>query len=134
MRRFAVLVGVCVAAFWMGAAPAVAGGPTSVLLVAPESGMTASLYFTQPEYERLSSLVQGSATGSADRAGEYNNGPTVRLTWLIHDVGVWRVDEVFVEDGSEPWIATRMSPDDGRLPDQPVWHRPADSRRGCRTR
>ena len=129
MRRFAVLVGACVTALWMGAAPAVAGGPTSVLLVAPASGMTASLYFTQPEYERLSSLVQGSATGRTDRSGEYNDGPTVRLTWLIHDVGVWRVDEVFVEDGSEPWIATRMSPDGGPLPDQPVWHQPADARR-----
>jgi hypothetical protein len=122
MRGFAVLVGVCVAAFWMGAAPAAAGGPTSVLLVAPASGMTASLYVTQPEYERLSGLVQGSATGVTDRSGQYNDGPTVRLTWLIHDVGVWRVDDVFVEAGSGPWIATRMSPDGGPLPTEPVWH------------
>jgi hypothetical protein len=130
MRRFAVLVGVCFAALWMGAAPAAAGGPTSVLLVAPGSGMTASLYFTQPEYERLSSLVQSPANGLTDRnSTQYDDGPTVRLTWLIHDVGVWRVDEVFVEAGGEPWIATRMSPDGGSLPAEPVWHRPADPRR-----
>ena len=129
MRRFALLLGVCVAALWAGAAPAVAGGPTSVLLVAPASGMTASLYFTQPEYERLSSLVQSSANLTDRGPAQYDDGPTVRLTWLIHDVGVWRVDEVFVESGSEPWIATRMSPDGGSLPDEPVWHHASDSTR-----
>jgi hypothetical protein len=130
MRRFAVLVGVCVAVFWMGAAPAVAGGPTSVLLVAPESGMTASLYVTQPEYERLSGLVQNSANDLTDRtSAQHDDGPSVRLTWLIHDVAVWRVDEVFVKAGGGPWIATRMSADGGPLPEQPVWHRPAEPAR-----
>jgi hypothetical protein len=127
MRRFAGLVGVCVAMLWMGAAPAAAGGPTSVLLVAPETGMTSSLYVSQPEYERLAGLVQNSANDLTDRtSAQHATGPSVRLTWLIHDVSVWRVDEVFAEAGGGPWIATREATNDGPLPDEPVWHRAAE--------
>ena len=41
----------------LAAAPAAAGGPTSALLSIPGAGSTASLYYTDPEYDELANLV-----------------------------------------------------------------------------
>ena len=49
------------------AGPANAGGPTSVLLVVPGEGRTASLYTGQADYETLADLV--GAFGGTDSAG-----------------------------------------------------------------
>ncbi len=39
------------------AGPAAAGGPTSALLAVPGEGKTASLYYTDPEYDALAQMV-----------------------------------------------------------------------------
>ncbi len=116
--------------------PAAAGGPTSALLSVPGEGKTTSLYYTDPEYDALASLVgidsaagtgQVDPSGQVDRTGlDHANGPGVTVTWLIHDVTPWRVDHIYPEGNGAPWIATQIVGDDGRpIWDSPVvWHQP----------
>ena len=117
----------------LAAGPAVAGGPTSVLLSAPAIGHTASLYTSDPDYTALAELVGASmALGSTDeRAGSssparsHNVGNQVTLTWLIHDVSVWRVDRVYVDAAGGPWIASQQAigGTDGIWDAPETWHR-----------
>ncbi len=101
----------------LAAGPALAGGPTSVLLSAPAIGHTASLYTSDPEYTALAELVGASMAlgtpdeqaGSTDPARSHNAGNQVTLTWLIHDVSVWRVDRVYVDAAGGPWISTQQA-------------------------
>jgi hypothetical protein len=107
------------------AGPAAAGGPTSVLLVAPGTGRTASLYTGQADYEALSGLVGDSGNASeTTKAEEHAIGNEVTATWLIHDVSVWRVDRIYLDAPGGPWIATQTSVDgSGDIWSSPVqWH------------
>jgi hypothetical protein len=119
----------------LGASSAVAGGPTSVLLVVPGENRTASLYTGSADYDRLITLVGGfePPTGSttppkgADDLGAAgtndSSGPGVTLTWLIHDVNVWRVDRVYADAAGGPLISTQTSANGGDLwATPPVWH------------
>ena len=116
------------------AGPASAGGPTSVLLVEPDTRNAASLYYVDADYQALAGLVgadKGSGVaGTVDRSGSTHEfGSGITLTWLIHDVAVWRVDRVFVEAKGGPWIATQSDIDDAGISvfDSPVvWHTAAD--------
>lgn len=108
------------------AAPATAGGPTSVLLVDPGTGETASLYADDADYEALALMVgafePNGAPGKVDRSGaSHESGPGVTVTWLIHDVQVWRVDRIFADAEGGPWISTQLN-----LDDKVFWHRAAD--------
>jgi hypothetical protein len=107
------------------AGPAAAGGPTSVLLVVPGEGRTASLYTGQADYETLSGLV-GDSGNASDSAVSHDHaiGTEVTATWLIHDVSVWRVDRIYPEAPGGPWIATQTSFDgSGDIWSSPVqWH------------
>lgn len=92
----------------LAAAPAAnAGGPTSVLLAAPGSH-AAALYYTDPAYEQLRDLVGVDAevvdaTGHPDRLA---NAPAVTVTWMIHDVDVWRIDRIHLDTHGQPWVYT----------------------------
>jgi hypothetical protein len=107
-----------------------AGGPTSALLTVPGEGVTASLYYTDPQYDALAGLVgmaDDDGVGSVDRSGQdHANGPGIRVTWLIHDVTPWRVDHIYLEGEGAPWVATQTTGGDaGNIWDaQVVWHRP----------
>jgi hypothetical protein len=123
-------VAVLVAASLMLAGPASAGGPTSALLSVPGEGKTASLYYTDPEYDALANLVGvngGAGSGEVDRSGAgHETGPGVTVTWLIHDVTPWRVDHIYLEGKGAPWIATQVSNAEGTIWESPVvWHQPA---------
>jgi hypothetical protein len=105
------------------AGPAAAGGPTSVLLVVPGEGRTASLYTGQADYETLAEQVGAfgdtgarSSTDVIDRA----TSTQVTVTWLIHDVSVWRVDRIYPDAPGGPSIATQTSIDGS--PD--IWSSP----------
>jgi hypothetical protein len=138
MRRVSLaragLTAVALSAISFVAAPASAGGPTSVLLSVPGAGSTASLYYTDPEYDELADLVgvtDPSGT-SADNAsgGGHEFGAGVTVTWLIHDVEPWRVDRIYLGGKDGPWISTQVSNGAGSLWDsRVVWHRPADPAR-----
>ena len=113
----------------VSAAPAQAGGPTSVLLVAPGGGGTAALYYDQEEYSELARLL-GDAGDPAATGGssgrDHATGSQVNVTWLIHDVAVWRVDRIYLDAPGGPWVATQVSfgPD---VTSAPVsWRRPAE--------
>ncbi len=119
----------------LAAGPAHAGGPTSVLLVVPGAGATASLYTGDGDYETLARDVGAfSGTGTAgevDGSGtEHASGPEVTLTWLIHDVTVWRVDRVYLDAAGGPWIATQWDASgDGSIGSAaPVWHTAVDAK------
>lgn len=111
---------------------AAAGGPTSALLTVPGEGATASLYYTDPEYDALAGLVgiEGDGVGTVDRSGqEHDKGPGIRVTWLIHDVTPWRVDHIYLEGEGAPWIATQATSGEGNIWDAPVqWHQPDSPR------
>ena len=139
MRRVHVVRTVLTAALLgvaaLTAAPAGAGGPTSALLSIPGAGSTASLYYTDPEYDELADLVGVSQpSGTFDtELGTHESGPGITITWLIHDVDPWRVDRVYLggEDGS--WISTQMASGNASMWESPVrWHQPEDGARLAR--
>jgi hypothetical protein len=83
-----------------------AGGPTSVLLASPTSDQATGLYYSDPEYDQLMALLDpapGAATGPAD-AGY--GAEQVNVTWMIHDVSVWRVDRILLDAAGGAWIST----------------------------
>lgn len=134
MRTFARLIGgVSAAAMLMLLAPltASAGGPTSVILVSPARNATASLYTSDEAYDRLSKLV-GENPEADPAAPDLTGGPgtdAINVTWLIHDVQVWRVDRIFTNASGGPWISTIMVRDDKPVFSQPsVAHRAGDAK------
>jgi hypothetical protein len=109
------------------AGPATAGGPTSVLMSSPALGRTSSLYTDDAGYQALADYVSAfeSGTGRTGVPTAHAVGNGITLTWLIHDVSVWRVDRIYIDAMSGPWIATQEAV--GDTPDiwsAPVrWHR-----------
>jgi hypothetical protein len=130
----ALLSAILVATISLAAAPAGAGGPTSALLSVPGAGSTASLYYTDAEYDELAGLVgvtepSGTFAGTASGSG-HEFGPGVTVTWLIHDVEPWRVDRIYLGAKDGPWISTQIMDGSGSLWESPVlWHHPARAAR-----
>ncbi|MDX3071915.1 hypothetical protein [Streptomyces sp. MI02-7b] len=129
-RRFVTWAGVtgaALGALLTGAGPATAGGPTSVMLVAPESGKAAAIYTTSPDYQTLDASIGREPAASAPPSltdVEAGGQRQVTVTWLVHDVSVWRVDFVYPDAAGGPWIHTREVGEKG-LPEQGVWHHAA---------
>lgn len=113
------------AAVLLGAPPAMAGGPTSVLVVSPESGESAALYYSDEEYERLMQLLGTLGSGIREEPPGVGvgsgGGRQINVTWMAHDVQPWRVDRVYPDTprSKEVWIhtATDMRSLNGR------WHK-----------
>ncbi|WP_223180564.1 hypothetical protein [Streptomyces griseicoloratus] len=92
-----------------GASSASAGGPTSVLLVSRASGETASLSHADREYGELERLLGPAGEGSRTKAPEADlqSALLINVTWMVHDVTPWRVDQVYPAlDGGPVWIHT----------------------------
>ena len=109
-------------------------------MVVPGTGQTASLYTGDGDYEALASTVGAfSATGAAgtvDGSGATHEfGTGVTLTWMIHDVSVWRVDRVYLDAKGGPWISTQVDPTgSGNIWDKPpVWHTAIDGKAARRS-
>jgi hypothetical protein len=131
MRKTALLAVLTGLLILTGAGTASAGGPTSVMIVQPDTGRAAALHLSNPSYNVLSDLLKATPRLTDTKAGPdaHSSGQAVRLTWLIHDVQVWRVDEVYADAPGGPWIATRESWDGDPLEKTPVWHRSAQPER-----
>jgi hypothetical protein len=130
--RAAVTVLTVVLMSLLMAGPASAGGPTSVLMVEQETGTSSALVYSDPDYETLATLVganQGALVrGTEDRSGAtHDSGSGITLTWMLHDVTVWRVDRIFLDAKGGPWIASQSSIDGSSVWDSPVvWHAVSD--------
>lgn len=129
VRTAALMVPVLMVTVVLLAAPSLAGGPTSVLLVVPGGGGATALYYDDPAYAELAGLL-GADTGTTpagDTSGDgHEAGTAVTVTWLIHDVAVWRVDRVYLGGGDGPWVATQVQYG-GDISATPVsWQRPAE--------
>ena len=132
-KIIALLVTVLAAGAWSAsaAAPAQAGGPTSVLMTNPATGHAHALYYSDRAYERLGSGVGafGAESGSADRPQSVVDdfGSEIRLTWLIHDMSIWRIDRVHITTQDGTWVETLVEVADGDIYSRPAsWHRAAD--------
>jgi hypothetical protein len=105
-----------------------------VLIVSPSADRATGLYHTESGYEELIQAIggaDGQPSGSLSQpAGvELDQTMEVRLTWLIHDVSVWRTDGVYITRSDGVWIntLTDFDPGSGDLFDQAGrWHRPKD--------
>ncbi len=86
-----------------------AGGPTSALLVSPNAEYATGLYYSDPEYGLLQELLAEPPTGAASTASDASQTASdyVTVTWLLHDVTVWRIDRVFLPAKGEPSIVTQ---------------------------
>ncbi|MET9149854.1 hypothetical protein ABZX82_01025 [Streptomyces griseoflavus] len=135
LRRLTAGVGASAAALALtvwGASPASAGGPTSVLVVSPESEETASLYHSDQGYAELERLLGPAGKGTRERPPEAVSASArlINVTWMVHDVTPWRVDRVFMGDADKDvWIHTAAHPGDAP---NGLWHR-AEHPRDVRT-
>jgi hypothetical protein len=97
-----------------------------VLLVNTGRARAHALYITDAAYDRLATAV-GDTNGAATPppgVAQGPNGDEVKLTWLIHDVMVWRLDRVVLTRNDGIWIETSL-----KLPendDTARWHRAHD--------
>lgn len=112
MRVLAVLSTVAIG-MALSAVPASAGGPTSVLITSPTESRAVGLYYTDAAYTELQSLLDAGRTvgGSSD----HDNGPHLNVTWMVHDVTVWRTDRVLLDAPGGAVVETTMlmDPDGG---------------------
>ena len=118
-------------AAWAGAAGlAHAGGPTSVLIVNPSAQRATGLYYTEASYDELARAIGGGGdqpSGSLSKPAsvDLDGQPGIRLTWMIHDVSVWRTDGIYITRSDGIWISTLIDQESGNLRDLPGrWHRP----------
>lgn len=129
MRRFlSVTLALVAGLFVLGAPSAVAGGPTSVLLVNYENGRAAAAFTESTAYGDLQSILGDEnppAKGSPPPGLLGVSSGGIRLVWLIHDVHAWRIDNVHI-DGKDVWVETYLNAT-GSDPyaAEPVWHKPA---------
>ncbi|MBP2320289.1 hypothetical protein JOF56_000674 [Kibdelosporangium banguiense] len=127
MRRLVLFVA---ALFLLLATPASAGGPTSVLITSPTEQRAAALYMYQSSYSELGSAI-GTGQPMADPQAPMLHGTpgssAINVTWLIHDVQVWRVDHIFLSATDGPWIETYESYEGVKFDQRGVVHRPANA-------
>jgi hypothetical protein len=97
--------------FLLVTANAYAGGPTSVIIVDPTTGRSAALYTNDKDYGLLMDVLgpRPPVTDGPDLHGGPGSS-AVNVTWLIHDVSVWRIDHVFLDDPAGPWVETAEPP------------------------
>ena len=147
VRRLGAVISLVVLASVFLPATARAGGPTSALLVSPANQQAAALYTSDPEYDQLMMLLDEPATGTSTTPAGTTPAPSVAadyvtVTWLIHDVTVWRIDRIFLAGpAGEPSIVTQTDNGDpaatatplgsGMFPgeqgnDSALWHRSSD--------
>jgi hypothetical protein len=108
---------------------AAAGGPTSVLLVSPGDGRTAALYNDDGAYSQLMDLLGSDPVAEPGGPSWQSNPGTsqINVTWLIHDVSVWRVDRIVLNYKGATWIETVGSLTETFDWEQPgKWHKAKD--------
>jgi len=128
------MVGMLVAAAMAaGGTSAVAGGPTSLLIVEPQTGRAVAEYLDDSAYAALDAVLAAPRSQTRQTSdGNYGlrgTGRMITLTWLVHDALIWRVNHVFPEAPGGPWVLTLSMDENGQLSDLGTWSRPADAAR-----
>jgi hypothetical protein len=126
MRRLVLVV---FSLFLLSATPAWAGGPTSLLITSPTEQRAAALYVSDVMYGELSSALGTGQPVADPQAPPLHGTPgsnAINITWLLHDVQVWRVDHVFLTTQGGPWVESYQSYDGIKFDQDGVVHRPAD--------
>lgn len=94
----------------LGSGSASAGGPTSAIVVNPANESAGALYHPDAKYETLLEALSTTAEDGKPTPSSVGEGPgspsTVNVTWLIHDVSVWRVDRVDIQPDGTVWVRT----------------------------
>ncbi|GAA2792993.1 hypothetical protein [Kribbella solani] len=118
-RTFALVV----LLFALTAAPASAGGPTSVTLSASSTVVTFD--YNDSRYGDLQKLLLSPPAVDPPRAAL--GARFVRATWRLYDRSVWRVDVIYPDAPGGPLIASQDNLS-GTAPTltKPTWHRPTD--------
>ncbi|WP_344158538.1 hypothetical protein [Kribbella yunnanensis] len=124
IRRLLALPAVVLLLLTMATPAANAGGPTSVLLSAPPQVI--AFGYEDPEYTELQKLTNANGARGGPDQEQHDLGSFVRLTWLIHDMSVWRRDIIYPDAPGGPWIATTEITDEASAPTHPTWHRATD--------
>lgn len=107
--------GAVVAAVLLGATQASAGGPTSVLIANPATENAAALYRSDADYSTLLDALEPAGEPTSTPAPG-NIGPgSINITWLVHDVTVWRSDFVHVGSDGRVLVQTNASPAGGSI-------------------
>jgi hypothetical protein len=140
VRRLVPLTLAALVFVLLGMQPAAAGGPTSVLLVSPSAGRTSSLYYSDPDYQKLIDLVMATDAAAVKDSDRLTTGEYITVTWLIHDISIWRIDRIYTQATGGALIATQLLTGQpqpgptGAAPGGPAlelpttWHRAADSK------
>jgi hypothetical protein len=112
MRRVLLAVLVVAGAMLLGTAPADAGGPTSVLLTNPDQGRATAIYYSDPRYAELDEMLHGAGTVGGESPDPTYQGDVTYLnvTWLVHDVMVWRTDTLVLDQAGRAWVSTHDDP------------------------
>jgi hypothetical protein len=134
MKLRRVLLAVLVAFVAISVAPppsAHAGGPTSVLMVNPNTEEARAAYYSDSAYSALAAAVGEGQTGPAAPPPGLarDGGEDVRLTWLVHDMQIWRIDRIHLTSADGMWIETVVDhTGGGQMLERPAhWHRAADT-------
>ncbi|MFC0625365.1 hypothetical protein [Kribbella deserti] len=122
LRRVVAGLVVLGAVVVFGASPAVAGGPTSVMVVAHDRGTAAAIVNSDPAYTNLEKALYESAPQSGPQSS-HEHGEVIRVVWYLHDVHAWRVDEIYPDAPGGPWVATRKTDSSGELAETARWHK-----------
>ena len=109
----------------ISAGHAEAGGPTIVLVVNPATGEAGALYITDQNYQLLHDSLEPAPGMTVERPPQLSAGPgtsAINITWLAHDVSVWRVDHIRL-DLKYVWVQT-ITMGDGASPydSDAEWH------------
>jgi hypothetical protein len=124
MRRFLVTLVIAACAALAAPPPATAGGPTSVLVTDPGTGRAAALYYSDPRYGTLDTVLAGALPLEEEPSEAL--GPALNLTWMVHDVQPWRTQQLHLDAQGGPLVVTyggELTGDSGRV----TWSRVTDA-------
>ena len=94
------------------------------MITDPASGRATALYYTDSRYAELEALFASGKTVEGEPPGR--RGSAVNLTWMVHDVDPWRIQQLYPDADGGPIVVTYGTEIMGSAA-QGTWSRIADS-------
>lgn len=123
MRRLLLAALIALSAVTVHPAPADAGGPTSALVTNPALGRATGLVYSDTRYGDLERLL--TDTTQIDSTG-FPDGNWVVVTWLLHDITVWRTHQVLLDAPGGPVVVTTNPLEEATGSQGQTWSRVKD--------